>query len=36
MEKYIIKGGTPLYGEVDISGAEKCSIGFDCSSNYDR
>ena len=26
MEKYIIKGGTPLYGEVDISGAKNAAL----------
>lgn len=27
MEQYIIKGGTPLYGEVDISGAKNAALG---------
>ena len=27
MEKYIIKGGTPLAGEVEISGAKNAALG---------
>lgn len=27
MEKYIIKGGTPLVGEVEISGAKNAALG---------
>lgn len=36
MEQYIIKGGTPLHGEVVIGGAKKCSTWNISSSNYDR
>ena len=27
MEKYIVKGGNPLIGEVDISGAKNAALG---------
>jgi len=27
MERYIIKGGTPLNGEVEISGAKNAALG---------
>lgn len=27
MDKYIIKGGTPLTGEVEISGAKNAALG---------
>ena len=36
MEQYIIKGGNPLAGEVEISGAKNCSTWDSCSCNYDR
>ena len=35
MEQYIIKGGNPLVGEVEIGGA-KMSISYFGGSNYDR
>ena len=36
MEQYVIKGGNPLVGEVEIGGAKKCSTCDSGSGNYDR
>ena len=36
MEQYIIKGGNPLVGEVEIGGAKECSTGNSGSCDYDR
>ncbi len=36
MEQYIIKGGNPLVGEVEIGGAKNAALANSCSSNYDR
>ena len=33
MDQYIIKGGNPLVGEVEIGGASTCDS---CSRYYDR
>lgn len=34
MEQYVIKGGNPLVGEVEIGGAKKCGTGNPfCSRN---
>ena len=35
MEQYIIRGGNPLAGEVEISGAKNAALGYSCSCNYD-
>lgn len=35
MEQYVIKGGNPLVGEVEIAGAKECSAGYFISSHYD-
>lgn len=36
MEQYIIKGGTPLVGEVVIGGAKKRGAGDSRGGHYDR
>ena len=36
MEQYIIKGGNPLVGEVEIGGAKKCGTGYSRGSYHDR
>ncbi len=33
METYVIKGGNPLVGEVEIAGANKCGTCYSCSSH---
>lgn len=35
MEQYVIKGGNPLVGEVEIGGSKKCGSGNPVSSYYD-
>lgn len=35
MEQYVIKGGNPLVGEVEIAGAKNAALAILCSSNYD-
>lgn len=35
MEQYVIKGGNPLVGEVDIAGAKNCGACDIVSSHYD-
>ena len=34
MEQYIIKGGNPLVGEVEIGGAKNAALP--CGSDHDR
>ena len=34
MEQYVIKGGNPLVGEVEIA-VQECSAGYFISSHYD-
>ena len=36
MEQYIIKGGHPLVGEVEIGRSKECRPGDSCRSNNDR
>ena len=36
MEQYVIKGGNPLVGEVEIGGAKKRSPCYIGSSDHDR
>ena len=36
MERFVIKGGVALNGEVEIGGAKKCCIRITCCSNNDR
>ena len=36
MEQYIIKGGHPLVGEVEIGGAKNAALAILAGSNYDR
>ena len=36
MEQYIIKGGNPLVGEVEIGGAKNAAPGDSRGSNNDR
>lgn len=36
MEQYVIKGGNPLVGEVEIGGCQECRTCHSGSSNYDR
>ena len=35
MEQYVIKGGNPLVGEVEIGGCEECGACDIVSSHYD-
>ena len=35
MEQYVIKGGNPLVGEVDIAGAKNAALAILCRSNHD-
>ncbi len=35
MEQYVIKGGNPLVGEVEIGWRQECCTCNSCSSNYD-
>ena len=35
MDQYVIKGGNPLVGEVEIGGAKKCGAGDSCGCDYD-
>lgn len=35
MEQYVIKGGNPLNGEVEIGGAKNAAIGQFCSCDHD-
>ena len=35
MEQYVIKGGNPLVGEVDIAGAKNAALAILCRSNND-
>ena len=35
MEQYVIKGGNPLVGEVDIAGAKNAALAIFVSSHYD-
>lgn len=36
MDQYVIKGGNPLVGEVEIGGREERGPCNSCGSNYDR
>ena len=36
MEQYIIKGGNPLVGEVEIGGAKNAATWNSCSCNHGR
>ena len=36
MEQYIIKGGNPLVGEVEIGGAKNAALAIISDGNYDR
>ena len=36
MEQYIIKGGNPLVGEVEIGGAKNAKTGNSGNCDYDR
>ena len=36
MEQYIMKGGNPLVGEVEIGGAKNAALGYPGSSDHDR
>ena len=36
MEQYVIKGGNPLVGEVEIGGAKKCGTWYFGCCYYDR
>ena len=35
MEQYVIKGGNPLVGEVDIGGAKNAALAILIRSNHD-
>lgn len=35
MEQYVIKGGNPLVGEVEIAGAKNAALAYSCSSHND-
>ena len=35
MEQYVIKGGNPLVGEVDIAGAKSAALANSVSSYHD-
>ena len=34
MEQYVIKGGNPLYGEVEIGGAKNAALAIYFSQKY--
>ena len=36
MEQYVIKGGNPLVGEVEIGGAKNAATWYFGSGDYDR